>query len=147
MSVELLSMDVYLAQSLQLATPVDAAGGVSEASDWTVLAALEELREEGEPDLIVELIDLYLTDAPQWVEAMRTAAAETDAAQLKRAAHTLKGSSGSVGIRQVAEACALLEQVDLTDAGARAERLLQQLDREFAAAREALAVERARRIA
>jgi len=117
-----------------------------EAIDQTVLAALAEAQEEGEPDLIVELIDLYLEDAPQWVEAIRAAVAQADAASIKRAAHTLKGSSGSVGVCQVAEICKLFEQTDFDSLPARGETLMQLLDREFERARAALLTERDRRI-
>lgn len=147
MSVELVTMDVYLTQSLAQSAPRDGAGNTTEAIDWAVLTALEEAQEEGEPDLIVELIDLYLRDAPQRIEAMRTAAARTDGTLLRRAAHTLKGSSGSVGIRQVAEICKMLEQLECSDSAARVEVLLQQLDCEFARACEELAAERLRRVA
>ena len=117
-----------------------------EALDQTVLAALAEAQEVGEPDLIVELIDLYLEDAPQWVEAIRAAVAQADAASIKRAAHTLKGSSGSVGVCQVAEICKLFEQTDFDSLPARGETFMQLLDREFERARAALLTERDRRI-
>ena len=117
-----------------------------EAIDQTVLAALAEAQEEGEPDLIVELIDLYLEDTPQRVEAIRAAVAQADAASIKRAAHTLKGSSGSVGVCQVAEICKLFEQTDFDSLPARGETLMQLLDREFERARAALLTERDRRI-
>lgn len=147
MTVELLSMEAYLSQSRLQTASGDGDPGVTEAIDWTVLAALEEVQAEGEPDLIVELIDLYIGDAPHWVESMRMAVAGKDATMLKRAAHSLKGSSGSLGVRRVAETCRLLEQSDCSDSAARVAELLQLLDRESAVAREALAAERARRVA
>ena len=117
-----------------------------EAIDQTVLAALAEAQEVGEPDLIVELIDLYLEDAPQWVEAIRAAVAQADAASIKRAAHTLKGSSGSVGVCQVAEICKLFEQTDFDSLAAKGETLMQLLNCEFERARAGLLTERDRRI-
>jgi HPt (histidine-containing phosphotransfer) domain-containing protein len=146
MSAELLRMDDYLAQSLTRPPRANGAGATTRAIDPAVIASLDEAWEEGEADLVVELIDLYLGDAPQWVEAMRTAAAGDDATVLKGAAHTLKGSSGSLGIRQVAETCKMLE-LNCSGSAARVEELLQQLDREFATARRALAAERMRRVA
>ena len=122
------------------------ASSAIEALDETVLAALAEAQEEGEPDLIVELIDLYLDDAPQWTAAIRAAITEPDAIALKRAAHTLKGSSGSMGVRQVAEVCRLMEQMECGALVATGEVLLELLDREFERARAALMSERDRRI-
>jgi HPt (histidine-containing phosphotransfer) domain-containing protein len=147
MSAELVNIDVYLAQSQAQSARTDGAGATTEAIDRAVLMALEEVREEGEPDLIVELIDLYLGDAPQWVEAMRSAAATMDVTLLRRAAHTLKGSSGSVGIRQVAEICKALEQLDCSDEAPNVGMLVQSLEREFARACDALKAERQRRVA
>jgi HPt (histidine-containing phosphotransfer) domain-containing protein len=138
-------MDGYEAQSRTELALTDVSA-TTQVVDPAVLASLDEAWEEGEPDLIVELIDLYLGDAPQWVEAIRTAADSQDATLLRRAAHTLKGSSGSLGIRQVAETCRRLEQLDCSDSAARV-ALLPRLDREFATARAALAAERTRRVA
>ncbi len=144
MSTELVSNDVFLAPSVIPTALTNSAN--SEAVDWGVLATLEEIREEGEPDLIVELIDLYLGDAPHWIDAIRIAVAGKDAPMLKRAAHSLKGSSGSLGVRQVAETCRMLE-LNCSDSAGEAEELLQVLNRDFAAACDALAAERTRRLA
>jgi HPt (histidine-containing phosphotransfer) domain-containing protein len=146
MPADLLRMDDYLAKSLTRPAAGDGGGAATQAIDPVVLASLDEAWDEGEADLVVELIDLYLGDAPQWVKAMRTAAAENDATLLKRAAHTLKGSSGSLGICQVAEVCGMLE-LNCSGSAARVDELLQLLDREFDTARAALAAERLRRLA
>ena len=146
MPADLLRMDDYLAKSLTRPAAGDRGGAATQAIDPVVLASLDEAWDEGEADLVVELIDLYLGDAPQWVKAMRTAAAENDATLLKRAAHTLKGSSGSLGVRQVAEVCGMLE-LNCSGSAARVDELLQLLDREFDTARAALAAERLRRLA
>ena len=145
MTADLLRMDVYLAKSRTQPAFVNDAAAATQAIDPRVLASLDETWEEGEADLVVELIDLYLREAPQWVEAMRTAAASQNATLLRRAAHTLKGSSGSLGIRQVAEG-RRLEQLDCSDSAARVAAPLPRLDREFATARAALAAERMRRV-
>ncbi len=143
MTADLLIMDDYLAQTL--IRPARVHDTAAKAIDPAVIASLDETWEAGEADLVVELIDLYLGEAPQWVEAVRAAAAADDATMLKRAAHTLKGSSGSLGIREVAETCRMLELN--CGSATRVEELLQQLDSEFATARAALAAERMRRIA
>ena len=145
--MSVLGMDDYLAQSLTRSPRVVRAGAVTLTIDSGVIASLDEAWEEGETDLVVELIDLYLGDAPQWVDAMRAAASGEDATALKRAAHTLKGSSGSLGIRQVAETCRRLEQSDCSDSAGGVAALLLRLDCDFARARAALAAERMRRAA
>ena len=117
-----------------------------EPVDKTVLTALAEAQEEDEPDLIVELIDLYLDDAPKLVGDIQRAAKGGDAVGIKRAAHALKGSSGSIGVSQVAELCKLFEQLNSAELDHRSELLLPLLVREFDRAREALLEERRRRI-
>ena len=121
-------------------------GTAGDAVDMEVLNAFEELQEDHESDLIVELIDLYLTDAPQRLLAIREAAFANEWLLLKRAAHNLKGSSANLGIRQVAETCRKLEGTDYELSTESVEKLLQQLDHEFARASEALLTERQRRL-
>src|SRR5438876_4156014 len=124
MAADLLRMDDYLAQSQTRPPRANDTVATTGAIDPAVIVSLDEAWDEGEADLVVELIDLYLGDAPQWVEAIRTAAAENDATVLKRVAHTLKGSSGSLGIRQVAEVCGMLE-LNCSESAARVNELLQ----------------------
>jgi len=125
---------------------VPAVAATSVAVDMDLLNSFEELQEEDGSDLIVELIDLYLEDAPLRILAMREAAGTTEWTLLKRAAHNLKGSSANLGVRQVAETCAKLEGIESAPSATMAEILLQQLDREFAAASAALLAERLRRL-
>ncbi len=64
------------------------------------VAVLEDLsRQVGgdNPDLIEELIRIYLDNAPQLIRDMDTALAAGEAKTLLRAAHTLKSSSASLG--------------------------------------------------
>ena len=49
-------------------------------------------------DLVREIVDVYLADAPLRVNAITTAADASDADALHRATHTLKGSSANVGL-------------------------------------------------
>jgi len=62
-------------------------------------AAYEELVAStgGDADFMRELIDTYLTDAPQLFAEMRTALAAKDAETFRRAAHSLKSNSASLG--------------------------------------------------
>jgi HPt (histidine-containing phosphotransfer) domain-containing protein len=77
--------------------------------DLLILNGLEEAQGDGEPDLVVELIDLYLEDAPRRLAVMSEALGNVDGVLLARAAHALKGSSATLGAGQVAETCAELE--------------------------------------
>ena len=58
MTADLLRMDDYLAKSLARSPRANDAGPATQAIDQAVLTSLDETWEEGEPDLVVELIDL-----------------------------------------------------------------------------------------
>jgi HPt (histidine-containing phosphotransfer) domain-containing protein len=114
--------------------------------DMEMLNAFEELQVDDGSDLIVELIDLYLQDLPQRVTKIREAAIATEWVLLKRVAHALKGSSGSLGIRHVAEICQKLEWLDRHDSPGTVAALLRLLEYEAAMATASLAAVRQRRI-
>ena len=121
-------------------------GITSDAVDMELLNAFEELQLDDGPDLIVELIDLYLPDAAQRVSQIREASIEAEWASLKRAAHNLKGSSGSLGVRHVAEICERLERVDSHDSPQTVADLVRLLEYESALASASLAAVRQRRL-
>jgi two-component system sensor histidine kinase BarA len=56
-----------------------------------------------------DLVDTYLADADEQLEAMRSAAANDAPEALLRPAHTLKSSSANVGALGLAEECRSLE--------------------------------------
>jgi two-component system sensor histidine kinase/response regulator len=126
--------------------PARALDEMEEAVDLVVLLSLEAAQVEGEPDLVVELIDLYAEDAPRHLSAIRSALAAGDRAALRRAAHCLKGSSASLGARGMEMCCEKLERLsggELLQEGA---MLLACLEREYERAGSAFADERGRRL-
>jgi two-component system sensor histidine kinase/response regulator len=60
---------------------------------------LEELRArlDGNDDLMAELAQLFLDDAPRQIQAIREAQTNGDASRMENAAHTLKGSASTLG--------------------------------------------------
>jgi HPt (histidine-containing phosphotransfer) domain-containing protein len=79
--------------------------------DMGVISTLKELGGEDEPDLFVELIDLFLENAGSNFRALREALNRSDAQAIERTAHTLKSSCGNVGAMGLSEACFKLEQL------------------------------------
>lgn len=73
------------------------------------LSTLKSFAEPGDGNLVNELIDLYLVEAEKSIGLIKTAAAKDDATLRNRAAHTLKGSSASLGFNQIAELCKRIE--------------------------------------
>lgn len=64
---------------------------------------------EGDHDLLHELIDVFLEDAPERMAAVRQALGAGDAVALYKAAHTLKGSAGNFGATEVVSRALQLE--------------------------------------
>jgi HPt (histidine-containing phosphotransfer) domain-containing protein len=118
----------------------------SDAVDLDTLNAFEDLQSDDGPDLIVELIDLYVGELPRLVTEICKAVIETDWASLKRAAHALKGSSASLGVRHVAETCAKLERMDSNDSPGTVATLVRLLEYESAMVNASLAAIRQRRL-
>jgi HPt (histidine-containing phosphotransfer) domain-containing protein len=129
-----------------LSLQASVADAARDAVDMSVLISFEDAQIEGEPDLIVELIDLYLEDTPHRVAAMQKALATADALSLKRAAHSLKGSSANLGARRVAALCDELEHLSGNDMFQKVRALLSGLEQEFAYVQQAFAAERQRRL-
>lgn len=112
--------------------------------DLSVLTNFDEAQLDGEPDLVVELIDLYLEEASQLLAGMREAVAKKDELPVKRAAHSLKGSSSNLGILQMALMCSEVEQMKSDDMFA-IEELLSKMEQELVQVRQILMEERQRR--
>jgi len=102
--------------------------GAAEGFDLSGLTAFEVIGKPGEPDLVVELIDLYFKDGAERVRQIKYAAVSSDRILLKKAVHTLKGSSSSLGFHQIVEVCEQLERMDGQD---NVKALVQQLEFKF----------------
>ncbi len=114
--------------------------------DLAVLLGFADMQGEDEPDLIVELIDLYLADFPQQLSIMKDSVSRADEISLKRAAHTLKGSSGNLGINGIAAICQLIEETDSSQSFQNSNELINQMEEIFARVRLIFLAERQGRI-
>jgi CheY-like chemotaxis protein len=109
----------------------EGSGAADGSIDYSVLEALRELQGEGEPDLLEEPIELFLEEVPAQLKALREAAERGDAQSVGRIAHTLKGSSGSLGAVRMAALCARLEGVGASGDLEEGPELLDRLEVEF----------------
>ena len=114
------------------------------AVDLAILASYEDAQIEGEPDFVVELIALYLDEVPRLFDSLHTAIENNDRATARRAAHSLRGSSGNLGVLQIAAIAGELEHLE-NPCGTSATTLLQSLETEFRRVKEILSAERQRR--
>jgi PAS domain S-box-containing protein len=87
----------------------------------------------GDRDLLDELLAIFTKDAPAQMDAIREAIAAGDAAELMRAAHTLKGSLKVLGAVSAAGLAQRLEALgragDMRDAGDAGTSLSSEVDR------------------
>ena len=116
-----------------------------EEVDLSVLTSFEEAQCEGEPDLIVELINLYLADVPQQLSAMKDCVLNGSQNSLNRSAHNLKGSSANLGIKSIALLCEELEQSGSGELTQKSD-IINRLEQTFARVRSLLLAERQKRI-
>ena len=112
------------------------------AVDFMVLHCLEIADDDGEHDLIVELIDLYLADAIDRLGAIAVAISNKDSESLKRSTHVFKGSSSSLGAVQLAVDCERMQGLADDGAWAKIQTLYRALQDEFVRVRRTLIAER-----
>lgn len=114
-----------------------------ETLDLGILAAFRQVAAPASCDFTRTLIDLFLREAASQVEILKDAGRRSDRQGLEATAHSLKGSSMTIGAKQLAALCA---RVEAGAAGSRdglpAEALLAELDREFMRVRDLLTAER-----
>ncbi len=73
---------------------------------------LDQLREDlGSDAALREVIMEFLSQSPAMLVALRDAAARGDASGIRGSAHTIKGTSATLGARTLADQCAELERV------------------------------------
>lgn len=89
-------------------------------------------------DIIGELAAMFVSDIPQLIEEAAVAFRDQQMVRLKEIAHTLKGSSSSIGIRRFAQLCAELEELAAVDRPAETAILIEHIRAEFDAVKQAL---------
>jgi two-component system, sensor histidine kinase and response regulator len=99
--------------------------------DRSVLAGLRELQEECEPDLLEDLIELFLADVPPQLVALRKAAEADDAHSVERIAHTLIGSCANMGALGMETLCTELQEMGRSEDLRAAPGLISRLEEEF----------------
>ena len=109
--------------------------------DKSVLNSLTDLEHDGEPDLILRLIDVYLEDSRLRLTAIRKAFVDSNATALEHAAHTLKGSSSNVGAVRVIAVSQELETKAGTGSLAGVDVIINRLEAELKTAAMALSTE------
>ena len=79
--------------------------------DAAVIDSLRRLNEDGQPDVVKEVLGLFLTESAARLDSVEAAVRVRDASALQRSAHTLKGASGAIGALALQAACRTLEDI------------------------------------
>jgi HPt (histidine-containing phosphotransfer) domain-containing protein len=103
--------------------------------DFTMIEMLRGLRAEGEADPLIELTEAFESDGRQRLQELRDAITAGDERLARRAAHSLKGISGSIGASRMSELSASLERAE---PGAINDARVQEIQQEFERASTAL---------
>lgn len=98
----------------------------------------EALRRSAGADFVRELVDTFIADAPEMLEAMRHALAADDAATFRRTAHSLKSNAYTFGAVTLGARAKALELDGIEPVRQAGGAPLDELEREYAAAALAL---------
>jgi HPt (histidine-containing phosphotransfer) domain-containing protein len=95
------------------------------ALDPAVVERLRQLTPPGEPDVLHEILTVFLDDVPRRIASLKAAWHAADAPAVQRAAHSLKGSSGNIGADSMHQVCRAIDERARVKVDAEIRRLLQ----------------------
>lgn len=119
----------------------DGAESSCDPIDRSVLASLRELQDEGEPDIVVELADLFFANAPSKLEAIKDGLARGDAKAVHIAAHSLKSSSSYLGAMRLSAMAKELEDMGRQEKLDGASEKAAEIEKEYERAKACLEAE------
>jgi two-component system sensor histidine kinase/response regulator len=115
--------------------PVGEAGAGSD-TQFDERSALQ--RTGGDRELLKELIAVFLTEIPGWLQSLRNAVDKRDAKELHRVAHAIKGAVDSCGASGAFDAAMMLERIGASGELGGAPTALVALERRIDRARTEL---------
>ena len=115
------------------------------AIDHSVLTGLRKIQQKSKSDFLERLIEVFLSEVPSKLAALREGATRGEAQALEQRAHNLKGSSASLGALHMASICGELEALAQSGDLKSVPDLLAQLNAEFDRVRQALSSAQLRR--
>lgn len=102
------------------------------AIDPETIETLRMLQEDGGPDLVTELFDLFYADVPARFEELKSACAKQDAGAIASIAHGLKSASANIGCLGFSEVCRQLEAMGRAQNCQNADEFVGYLEQEYA---------------
>ena len=95
-------------------------------------------RVEGDMELLLEIVELFLTDSSQQMAQIRDSVARHDAKALEEAAHGLKGALGNFAVQAAYDAALRVEMIGQSGDLNQVEEALMFLEKEVARLKPAL---------
>jgi HPt (histidine-containing phosphotransfer) domain-containing protein len=111
---------------------------VQEPVDISSLQALRQLQRPGRPDGVARIVTSFLEETDARLDVLRRASAAGDAHTLERAAHALRGISGTVGANEMYDLAMRLEHIGRDGHTVGTEDLVTELESALARARPIL---------
>ena len=111
---------------------------MSTAINMEIVEELLSLSEDGDPELLVDLIQIYLDDGPTKLHEITEGLDTQDYDRVERAAHSLKGTSGNLGARLLQDSCEAMQQASRNKEGEAVRELTPQIVTNYADAEVAL---------
>lgn len=99
--------------------------------DQAVISSLRGLTPPGEPDVLGEVLRLFLDEVPPRMVRLRNAWQAGNIEEMHRAAHSLKGSAGNIGARRLYDVCNRLDAIGKAGDLAGAAPLVEALGEEY----------------
>jgi HPt (histidine-containing phosphotransfer) domain-containing protein len=105
--------------------------GGGEVLDPVIIDSLRQLTPPGEPDVLAEVLRMFLDEVPRRIDRLRAAWSAGDVTEVHRAAHSLKGSAGNIGAHALYAVCQQLDERAKAGGLAGHEHLVAALGEEF----------------
>lgn len=111
---------------------------MTDVLDMSVIDELLSLSDDGDPELLLDLIGMFLADGPSKLQSIVEGLGSNDLDMIERAAHSLKGSSGNLGARRLQHVCEQMQVASRTKDLQTTRNLAPQVNAVFEEARRAL---------
>jgi HPt (histidine-containing phosphotransfer) domain-containing protein len=109
-----------------------------------VIARLRELQAATDPSLMSQIFASFISDGIERIRVLKNAMAEHDAEALRKTAHALKGSCGTIGAQQMGDVALRLETLAAAPITETPEEtlsaLVTQIENEFELVQRELAI-------
>lgn len=111
---------------------------MSSVLDMSVVQELLDLTGDGDPELLLDLVQMFLEDSPERIKTIQQSTQSGDMEAMSQAAHSLKGSAGNLGLSVLQETCDQLQVLGHKKAADEVQALMPAMETQFSDALEAL---------